>query len=168
MTSLHTFITRTLGERVRGVDAPADLRDLREGAIIDLVSDLRERRDGVAREIDPRVVAGLIQFEQLRQNEEVARLRQEIQSLREVNARLLGAAPAGEQQTEEARRHAAAAHMLRETRQENQELREVNARLQELQSTLDASVRRRNQALSAIGDDLDRWIACVRRGRSRS
>ena len=71
-----------------------DLRDLREGGIIDLVSDLRERRDGVAREIDPRVVAGLIQFEQLRQNEEVARLRQENQSLREVNARLLGAARA--------------------------------------------------------------------------
>jgi len=43
---------------------------------------------------------------------------------------------------------------------------EVNARLQELQSTLDASVRRRNQALSAIGDDLDRWVACVRREKA--
>ena len=94
MTSLHTFITSTLGQRVEGVDAPADLRDLREGVIIDLVSDLRERRDGVAREIDPRIADGLIRFEQLRQNTEVARLQRENQSLREVNARLLGAAPA--------------------------------------------------------------------------
>ena len=66
MVSLHTFITVTLGERERGLPSSRNMRDLQERAIINLVSDLRERRDGRARDIDPRLVDGLIRFEQLR------------------------------------------------------------------------------------------------------
>ena len=44
------------------------MRDLQEGVIINLVSDLREIRDGGTRTVDPRVVEGLIRFEQLRQD----------------------------------------------------------------------------------------------------
>ncbi len=66
MASLHTFITVTLGERERGLPSSRNMRDLQERAIINLVSDLRERRDGRARDIDPRLLDGLIRFEQLR------------------------------------------------------------------------------------------------------